>query len=319
MARSGGNRALAWGRLLRVSLWPSAVADAAVGLLLAHAGQWPPPARGLWLLGAALCAFAGGLALNDWTDCGQDRREGRPRPLARGELSSDSALAAALGLFALALLAARLASPWCVPWIAALIATAAAYDLAWRGAWRGPGLLAVCRAANLGAPLVWGAAVGLRPVPGAWSACLAYGLFVFFAARVARWEDAESTREPGRSPALALLGSALCLPLVPASVMLAGEGLPSAYAWAALALALAAAWPLFRGAVRELGASPPASGQQTRQWAGAWAGRALRRLLIATGSTALAGAGAASGIWLGLAVLCGFPLSWRLRKLFPPT
>ena len=82
--RSGGARTspcLAWGQLLRLSMAPSALADAAAGVLLG-AGAWPGERAG-WMLAASFCAYHGGMALNDWAD-----REGdaRTRPTAARKL-----------------------------------------------------------------------------------------------------------------------------------------------------------------------------------------------------------------------------------------
>ena len=87
---------LALGRLLRVSLSPSAAADAACGVLLG-AAVWPG-GTGPWLqILAALCVYHGGMALNDVVDAAWDRDHKRERPIARGTISTNTALGVSAG------------------------------------------------------------------------------------------------------------------------------------------------------------------------------------------------------------------------------
>src|SRR5262245_12972329 len=91
---------LALGRLLRISLAPSAAADVAAGTVLA-AGAWPAGPRPFALMLASLCVYHGGMALNDWADREADARDGRPRPIPTGAISAGTALLLALVLLVL--------------------------------------------------------------------------------------------------------------------------------------------------------------------------------------------------------------------------
>ena len=68
----------AWGKLLRVSLAPTAVGDVLAGSVLATGGLRAPGAV-LTLVAASLCVYHGGMALNDWADRVEDAEFGRER------------------------------------------------------------------------------------------------------------------------------------------------------------------------------------------------------------------------------------------------
>src|SRR5512137_294118 len=86
----------AWGRLLRLSLAPTAAADVAAGAV-AGAGAWP--GRGVFVLMiASLCVYHGGMALNDWADRKEDRVLRPDRPIPAGGVSPPAGLAAGLAL-----------------------------------------------------------------------------------------------------------------------------------------------------------------------------------------------------------------------------
>ena len=94
------------GRLLRLSLLPSAVADVTVGMLLGGAGVWPEGvAPGLLVL-SSLGIYHGSMALNDWADRHEDARLRPGRPLPSGALGAPLALWLGLGLLALGVAAA---------------------------------------------------------------------------------------------------------------------------------------------------------------------------------------------------------------------
>ena len=69
-----------WGRLLRLSLAPTAIADVVCGGVLSgsagHAGL-----DIFRLVLASLCIYHGGMALNDWADREEDARVRPDRPL----------------------------------------------------------------------------------------------------------------------------------------------------------------------------------------------------------------------------------------------
>ncbi|TAJ22128.1 MAG: transferase, partial [Planctomycetota bacterium] len=232
--------ARAWGRLLRLSLAPSAVADVIAGHVAAS-GAWRPAEWGA-LAVASLCLYHGGMALNDWSDRAHDARTRPERPIPSGAISAGAALGAALALLACGLVLAWSALPPGPRWIPCLLVGAiAAYDLAPRGAWSGPLLLGTCRGANLA--LGFAAAGPLQP----WCAAPIglYAGYVVAVSRVGRHEDAAAASVELRALRLPLAACALCMlalaaappwPLEPARLWLArGAG---------LALALAALWPL---------------------------------------------------------------------------
>lgn len=307
-------RLLALGRLLRLSLAPSAAADIAAGLLLV-AGAIPSPARTLSVMLASLCVYHGGMALNDWADREEDARGGRPRPIPTGALSPAVALGLASLLLGLGPLLALAVAPRAGLVLLGVAALAVLYDLAGRGAWRGPLLLALCRAGNLGTGMALASgAASWRPA--ALLAPAAYGLYVFLVSRLARLEDVEPGSRSASHPARwTVAGAAALIAIGAAATLLARQARPSAWApsgaWA-VALTVTAAI----GLLRYVGA------QRGRPWTPVMiqraAGMALRRLLIATSALA-AGAGTSTGLLVAVAILAGYPVSLALRRLFPPT
>lgn len=328
---------LVWGRLLRLSLAPSAAADVAAGIVLGAAlagngeARWLP-GPGPWLLiAASLCVYHGAMALNDWADRAADARTRPERPIPSGSVPARAALSAGLGLLiagpVIAWLACRAAGLTTEPvgllgWIAVC---ALAYDLAGRGPTLGPALLGVCRAGNLGVGCLFAA---LSPVsagatqgdPGALSrlqvllvlvAC--YGLYVFVVSRLGRLEDAEDSRPLGRRPTRLLCGAAALLHLP---------------VWGALFLA-DLAWPgavaaLLVSGLAAIGLVRLALGTETwtRPLVMASMGACLRRLLVFTATVALLAAALAPGRapWIvAAAILAGYPVSHALRKVFPPS
>ena len=148
-AQATGGRALLIGRLLRLSLAPTALADPLVGAFLSG---------GLWLLGpravllplASACVYHGAMALNDWADREHDAKTRADRPIPSGRVDPETALVLAATLMVTGPLVAGLAFGW----VPALVLTAAAllaglYDLAGRGPWMGPSLLGACRFTNV--------------------------------------------------------------------------------------------------------------------------------------------------------------------------
>ncbi len=305
----------AWGALVRASLLPSAVADAAAGICLAYGAleqSRSAPAGAWWLLPASACLYAGGMLLNDWADHDQDAGEGRRRPLVVGAVRRGSALGAALLLFALGVAGAAFAHPAAGWWAGCIALLAAAYDLAWRGPLLGPLCLGVCRGANLSMPLVVAALTGARPTDAAWAAAGCYGAFIFWTSRLARLEDGEDASELGTRPLRALAGALIALVAMPAVLLFARQG---AWPLGILALAVSAASAL------ELARRARWSAGWTRAEVRAITGGLLRRTLIATGTLALACAHGWNqpAPYVALGIFCAYPLSWSLRRAFPPT
>lgn len=300
---------LALGRLLRLSLAPSALADVAAGTVLV-AGRWPDgPAPWVAMLASA-CVYHGGMALNDWADRAADARDGRARPIPRGEIAAPRALTLAIVLLVAGPLLAALVAPRAALVLATVAALAAAYDLIGRGAWIGPLLLGACRAGNLAFGMALGVAVG-GTISGPTLAVVAggYGLYVFFLSRLARLEDRPESELASAHPERWLVLAAVALGLQGALARLSSDLASTLGARAAVILSAWGAVTLFR--VRPAATWRP-------QDAGRVAGAGLRRLLVATAAIALQSA-APSAPLVAAAILAGYPVSYALRRVFPPT
>jgi 4-hydroxybenzoate polyprenyltransferase len=320
----------AWGRLFRLSLAPSAAADIAAGIVLA-AGAWPPGFRAVALMLASLCVYHGGMALNDWADRETDLRARPDRPIPSGRVSASSALAAAMLLLVAGPALALVADPVSALVLAAVSLAAVVYDVSARGAWIGPLLLAACRAGNLSAGMIYGATCRVETADsfggslgvvslGVDRATLvalaaAYAFYVFFVSRLGRLEDTESESTLGRAPSLYLAGAALML-LAPAIAALArvvhAELAEREAGIACAGAAFVAIW----------GSGPLAArAWKTRAWRKLDVlramGLALRRLLVFSAGTALIAGNA--GWIVAAAILCGYPISYLLRGVFPPS
>lgn len=298
-----------WGRVLRLSLSATAVADVVAGTSLAtmlgHGGGIEVlPVLGLVF--ASLCVYHGGMALNDWADREVDARERPERPIPSGQVSASAVLAVALALFALGVFFAFLVTPLAGVWMAGVALLAALYDVVGRGPLRGPLLLALCRAGNLSTPLVAFGVLGSESWPLLF-APLAYGAYVFIVSRLGRLEDAEEALLSDAQPRRLVLALATTLMIVPflpiSSASLVGRA-------AAFALCVAAAATLWRAAAGVKG--------WTRGDVERTMGYALRRLLIFTCALAVLPGGPQS--WLfALLILAGYPLAKQLRGIFPPS
>lgn len=308
-------RAIPWGRLLRLSLLPSALADVLVGLVLGAGGTWPPGAGPLLLIAASLGIYHGAMALNDWADRGRDAGRRPERPIPSGAVSPGAALALGLTLMGAGVGAAAAAAPRLGLWMGAVALAALAYDLAGRGPWRGPALLALCRAGNLGAGLVaTGWAQGGALEPRRLAPALLYGAYVLAVSRLGRLEDDEDPRPLGRRPSRALVAAGLCLGLVPTLALapfVQSDGTGVAGALASAAVAWTAAAGLFAAA---------RGGDWSRERVERAMGLALRRLLAFTAACALLAVerGPAPAA-VAAVVLLGYPLSFGLRRVFPPS
>jgi len=320
-----------WGRLVRLSLAPSAAADVAAGLVVGFGGAWPAQASAWWLVPASLGVYHGALALNDWNDRAHDARTRATRPLPSGAIAPNAALALGVALIVLGLVCAALARVESALWMSAVAACAALYDLRGRGAWLGPVLLGLCRAGNLGSGIFYASReLSHPPSLALFAPCLAYGVYVFLVSRLGRMEDAEDAAPLARRPSALLIACALVIALVP--FLSIGAIDPSQDTWdlslVALCVALAGAWGLVVLAI------------QTREWTRPQVERAmglcLRRLLVFTAVVALTSfhldrielvsegrpvspAAHVSALVVGIAILAGYPLAFGLRKLFPPS
>jgi len=303
--------ALAIGRLLRLSLLPSALADVAVGIVLGSRGEWPRGAAPWLAMGASLGVYHGALALNDWADRASDARTRPDRPIPSGAVSEGAALSLALGL-----VAAGVASAFAVAlpaglWMGGVALAAVFYDLAGRGPWIGPALLGLCRYGNFAFGLcvpAWLA--GAHPEPSRLAPAVLYGGYVFCVSRLARLEDDEDPRPLGQRPRHYLLAALACLVLVP-FLPLADPGFSPGFL-AALAAVVVGGRGLLQAAL--------GTREWTRARVGQCTGMGLRRLLVFTAACALLGLGwgPAPPIVAGLA-LAGYPASFALRRVFPPS
>ncbi|MFC9608693.1 UbiA family prenyltransferase [Streptomyces niveus] len=116
----------AWAELLRVSALFTVPGDALAGA--ASAGVRPNRGTAL-AVGASLCLYEAGMALNDWADRDEDAVERPHRPIPSGRITPNAALAAAGGLTATGLLLASRAGRPALALSTALAATVWAYDL----------------------------------------------------------------------------------------------------------------------------------------------------------------------------------------------
>jgi 4-hydroxybenzoate polyprenyltransferase len=304
---------LAWGRLLRLSLAPSAAADVAAGLLVGtYEGGWT---RAWWpLIASSLAIYHGGMVLNDYADRAEDERARPDRPLPSHAISARAALSAGVALELAGIALAASVSWRAGAWMAGVSVLAVTYDFLGRGPWLGPALLAACRAANLGLGLFFSGVLAAQPIgivpPQAVLLALLYGAYVFNASRVARLEDVADESEIGSLPRSHLLAAALML-VAPAFVQ-PRNSLTFVPDPIALALGALGAFGLARVALR------------TKLWrrgdVGRATGMALRRLLVFTASCAIiSGAPEHRGWILAAAILAGYPISSALRRVFPPT
>ncbi|AWL90274.1 prenyltransferase [Streptomyces badius] len=136
----------AWAELLRVSALFSVPGDALAGA--AAVGR--RPGRGTALaIGASLCLYEAGMALNDWADRDEDAVDRPHRPIPSGRISPAAALGAAGALTAAGLaLAARAGRP-ALTVATGLAATVWAYDLHLKHTKAGPAAMAAARSLDL--------------------------------------------------------------------------------------------------------------------------------------------------------------------------
>ncbi|MFC8701317.1 SCO3242 family prenyltransferase [Streptomyces anulatus] len=183
-------RLRAWAELLRVSALFSVPGDALAGA--AAVGR--RPGRGTALaIGASLCLYEAGMALNDWADRDEDAVDRPHRPIPSGRISPAAALGAAGVLTAAGLaLAARAGRP-ALTVATGLAATVWAYDLHLKHTKAGPAAMAAARSLDLllGATAT---ATGVRAPSG--------------------------TSAPDNVAAAARRGLPACLPALPAALVL---------------------------------------------------------------------------------------------------
>ncbi|MCX4768548.1 MULTISPECIES: SCO3242 family prenyltransferase [unclassified Streptomyces] len=136
----------AWAELLRVSALFTVPGDALAGA--AALGRRPNRSTAL-AVGASLCLYEAGMALNDWADRDEDAVDRPHRPIPSGRITPRAALAAAGALTAAGLaLSARAGRP-ALTVATGLAATVWAYDLRLKHTPAGPAAMAAARGLDL--------------------------------------------------------------------------------------------------------------------------------------------------------------------------
>lgn len=136
----------AWAELLRVSALFTVPGDALAGA--AAAGRRPGRSTAL-AVGASLCLYEAGMALNDWADRDEDAVDRPHRPIPSGRITPRAALTAAGALTGAGLaLAARAGRP-ALTVATGLAATVWAYDLRLKHTPAGPAAMAAARGLDL--------------------------------------------------------------------------------------------------------------------------------------------------------------------------
>ncbi|NWF26723.1 UbiA family prenyltransferase, partial [Streptomyces sp. PKU-EA00015] len=135
-----------WAELLRVSALFTVPGDALAGA--AAAGLRPNRGTAL-AVGASLCLYEAGMALNDWADRDEDAVDRPHRPIPSGRIAPGAALAAAGALTAAGLALASRAGRPALAVATALSATVWAYDLRLKHTAAGPAAMATARGLDL--------------------------------------------------------------------------------------------------------------------------------------------------------------------------
>ncbi|MGW7199970.1 SCO3242 family prenyltransferase [Streptomyces chryseus] len=139
-------RSAAWAELLRVSALFTVPGDAVAGA----ASVGVRPNRGTALaVGASLCLYEAGMALNDWADRAEDAVDRPHRPIPSGRVTPRAALAASGALTAAGLALAAGAGRPALAVASGLAATIWAYDLRLKHTPAAPATMAAARALDL--------------------------------------------------------------------------------------------------------------------------------------------------------------------------
>ncbi|MFF7337594.1 SCO3242 family prenyltransferase [Streptomyces sp. NPDC008163] len=175
-----------WAELLRISALFTVPGDALAGA--AAAGRRPGRSTAL-AMGASLCLYEAGMALNDWADRDEDAVDRPHRPIPSGRITPRAALTAAGALtVAGTVLAARAGRP-ALGVATGLAATVWAYDLRLKHTPAGPAAMAAARGLDL---LLGAAATGqgaaLRATRAALPAAALLGAHTYAVTAVSRHE-----------------------------------------------------------------------------------------------------------------------------------
>lgn len=196
-----GGALRAWSELLRVSALFSVPGDALAGAAATGAA---PNRRTGYAMGASLCLYEAGMALNDWSDRAEDAAERPHRPLPSGRIAPAAALAAAAGLTAAGLASAARAGRPAAALAAALATTVWAYDLGLKHTRAAPATMAAARSLDL---LLGAAATHTPGLRGALLPAAALGGHTWAVTCVSRRE----TQGGAPGTALAALGTTVAL------------------------------------------------------------------------------------------------------------
>ncbi|MBT2454288.1 UbiA family prenyltransferase, partial [Streptomyces sp. ISL-86] len=143
---TAGERLRAWAELLRIPAVFTVPGDALAGAAAVGAA---PRGRTALAVGASLCLYEAGMALNDWADRDTDALERPHRPLPSGRIRPEAALAAAGVLTAAGLALAARAGRGAFAVAVPLAATVWAYDLKLKHTKAGPVAMAAARSLDL--------------------------------------------------------------------------------------------------------------------------------------------------------------------------
>ena len=144
--RPAPERVRAWAELLRLPALFTVPGDALAGAAAAGAR---PGRRTALAVGASLCLYQAGMALNDWADREEDAVTRAHRPLPSGRVRPGAALTAAGTLTAAGLALAACAGRSAFAVAAPLAATVWAYDLKLKHTAAGPAAMAAARSLDL--------------------------------------------------------------------------------------------------------------------------------------------------------------------------
>lgn len=136
----------AWAELLRVSALLTVPGDALAGA--AAVGRRPNRSTAL-AVGASLCLYEAGMALNDWADRDEDAVDRPHRPIPSGRITPRAALTSAGALTAAGLVLAARAGRPALTVATGLAATVWAYDLRLKHTPAGPAAMAAARGLDL--------------------------------------------------------------------------------------------------------------------------------------------------------------------------
>ncbi|WP_326693658.1 SCO3242 family prenyltransferase [Streptomyces sp. NBC_01766] len=243
----------AWAELLRISALFTVPGDALAGA--AAAGL--RPGRGTaYAVGASLCLYEAGMALNDWADRAEDAIDRPHRPIPSGRVTPRAALATAGALTAAGLaLSARAGRP-ALAVATALAGTVWAYDLKLKHTPAGPAAMAAARALDLmlgatatgrAGPARPGEGHGTRRARHAWGAAALLATHTYAVTSVSRHET------HGGSTAVPIAALAATVALGCAAVRSGGTSAPTATATASAVTAAASAVTAAASAVTAAG------------------------------------------------------------------